>query len=253
MVENGTVYAAAGIAHYDGTYIVALDATSGKLKAKNTTSGVLSPEVNSGISMQGNLMIQEGELRFLAGGVYETSRYNLETLKCLNTPKVQVTSQFRTAFYPYYPAYGKYVSLEHTFKDGQTLSHDASYEGSVFSNLALQSAMPPGVPRNKKEASRWYQRRGQNQKAPKNIWQDKTNRRFTSFVVSENQVLATGHPDAQPQQTFLAAIDVKQGADIWLHKLPAEAVKGGTAIDSQGQIYVALENGQLLCYEPIGK
>ena len=42
VVEGDTVYAAAGITHYDGTYVVALDALTGKLKAENSTSGVIS-------------------------------------------------------------------------------------------------------------------------------------------------------------------------------------------------------------------
>ena len=40
--SGDTVYAAAGITHYDGTYVVALDAVSGQLKASNTRSGQLS-------------------------------------------------------------------------------------------------------------------------------------------------------------------------------------------------------------------
>ena len=158
VVDDGTVYAAAGIAHYDGTYVVALDALTGELKAHNSTSGTLSDDVNSGISLQGKLMIAEDELRFLAGGVYETARYDLKTLECLNTPKVQVTSKFRTAFYPYYPEYGKFASLDHTRADRSTLVHDASYEGSQFSNLALRAPLPPGVPKEKKEAARWGRR-----------------------------------------------------------------------------------------------
>ncbi|MBC8290676.1 MAG: PQQ-binding-like beta-propeller repeat protein, partial [Planctomycetes bacterium] len=129
VVENDTVYAAAGITHYDGTIVVALDAFSGKLKARNADSGTLAPEVKSGVSMQGNLTIVDGELRFLGGGVYERARYNLETLECRNEPKAQVTSQYRTAFYPWYPSYGKYVSLEYTCSDGNTLCADAAYEG----------------------------------------------------------------------------------------------------------------------------
>jgi outer membrane protein assembly factor BamB len=248
VVEDGTVYAAAGIAHYDGTYVVALDAITGELKAHNSTSGMLCPEVNGGISMQGNLTIVDNELRFLAGGVYETARYDLETLECLNTPKVQVTSEFRTAFYPYYPSYGKYVSLEHTYGDGSMLSHDASYEGSQFTNLALQGPLPPGVPRPTKEAARWSQRRGGQQ--PETLWQDNADRRFTSFVVTDSLLLATGHPDPSPDDTFLVAINVKDGTDAWIEKIPAEAVKGGTAIDRQGRIYVSLENGKLLCFAP---
>ena len=90
--------------------------------------------------------------QFLGGGAYETARYDLKTLKCLNTPRHAVTSQYRTAFYPYYPDYGKYVSLDHTCADGNLLCHDVSYEGSMFGNLSLQapqmvSDLPAGASR----------------------------------------------------------------------------------------------------------
>lgn len=250
VVENNTVYAAAGITHYDGTYVVALDAVTGELKAGNSTSGTITEEVDNGISLQGNLTIVDGELRFLAGGVYETARYDLETLECLNEPRVQVTSQYRTAFYPYYPEYGKFLSLEHTCADGSTLCHDASYEGSLFTNLALEKPLPPGVPRDPKEAARWV-RRGRDVPAPETAWQDQTNRRFTSFVVAGDLLLAAGHPDAAPDKTFLAAINVADGTDAWLHPLPAEAVPGGVAVDHAGRVYVSLENGDLLCFAPV--
>jgi outer membrane protein assembly factor BamB len=249
VVEGDTVYAAAGITHYDGTYVVGLDAVTGKLRVSNTTSGTLSDEVNNGISMQGNMTIVEGELRFLAGGVYETARYDLQTLKCLNTPKSQVNSQYRTAFYPYYPSYGKYVSLEHQCADGCQLIHDASYEGSKFENLLRRPALPDGIPKTAKEVARWN-RRGKG-KMPAAIWQDKTSRRFTSFVVANDTLLATGHPENETSNSFLVSIDPVDGSDQWIKKTPADAVKGGTSIDHLGRIYVALENGQLFCYAPV--
>lgn len=247
VVDGDTVYAAAGITHYDGTYVVALDAITGQLKASNSTSGTLEEEVNNGISMQGNLTIVDGELRFLAGGVYETARYDLQTLECLNTPKKQVNSQFRTAFYPYYPDYGKYVSLDYQCADGCQLSHDASYEGSMFTNLSRQSPLPEGTPKPYKEAARWGRRGG---KLPESIWKDDQNRRFTSFVVTENTLMATGHPDAQESEAFLVSINTEDGSDNWIESIPANAVKGGTSMGHDGRIYVSLENGQLLCYEP---
>ena len=249
VVTDDTVYAAAGITHYDGTYVVALDAATGALKAHNSSSGTLESSVNNGVSLQGNLMIVDNELRFLAGGVYETARYDLQTLKCLNSPKKQVSSQFRTAFYPYYPAYGKYVSLDYTCADGRVLSHDASYEGSLFTGLSLEEPLPPGINRPRKEAARWIARRGGT--PPATIWKDTASRRFTSFVVTPNRLLATGHPDPHLDKTFLAAMNINDGTDAWLESIPGEAVKGGTAIDRQGRIYVALENGQLLCYVPV--
>ena len=212
----------------------------------------MSPTVNSGISLQGSLFIEEGELRFLAGGVYEIARYDLQTLKCLNTPRTEVQSQFRTAFYPYYPEYGKYLSIEHTLADRRELVHDASYEGSVFTNLTLKEALPPGAPQEKKEVARWLsmraRRTGESFKR-KNIWEDQQQRRFTSFIVSPEVLLAAGHPDEQPEAPFLTAIDIEQGTDLWSHALPAQAVKGGTAINVDGSIIVSLENGQLLCFQ----
>lgn len=247
VVEGNTVYAAAGITHYDGTHVVALDAVTGIAKASNTTSGTLEEEVNNGISMQGNLTVVDGELRFLAGGVYEMARYDLETLECLNAPRKQVNSQYRTAFYPYYPSYGKYVSLDYQCSDGCSLSHDASYEGSQFVNLSRRAALPPGTPKREKEAARWIRRGG---RGPQAVWQDKTNRRFTSFVVTDDSLMATGHVNPDGGDSFLVSINTTDGTDRWIESIPAGAVKGGTSIDHRGRIYIALEDGKLLCYAP---
>ncbi|MCH2203105.1 MAG: PQQ-binding-like beta-propeller repeat protein [Fuerstiella sp.] len=250
VVQDGTVYAAAGITHYDGTYIVALDAVTGSLKARNDGSGVLSESVNSGVSMQGNLMIVDNELRFLGGGVYETARFDLQTLKCRNEAKHQVTSQYRTAFYPWYPAYGKYVSLEHKCGDGNTLCHDASYEGSIFGNLSLETPLPSGTERINKDAARdFLRRRGKEENQPQHVWRDNQDRRFTSFVVTQEQLLATGHSETTPDKPFLAAISIADGNELWKKDLPADAVKGGTAVDSTGRVFVTLEDGQLMCFK----
>ena len=199
--------------------------------------------------MQGNLQIVDGELRFLGGGVYETARYDLSTLECLNEPRAEVNSQYRTAFYPYYPDYGKYVSLEYKCSDGNTLCHDASYEGSLFGNLSLQTPLSPGTRGMVKDAARdFLRRRGRAGAAPKSLWTDKADRRFTSFVVNEDALLGAGHPDGKPTESFLAAINVQDGTDRWIQKLPATPVKGGVAMDSTGRILVSLENGQLLCF-----
>ena len=253
-VQDGTVYAAGGITHYDGTRVVALDARSGEVKAHNTTSGVISSEVDNGISVQGELKIVDGELRFLGGGVYEWARYDLKTLANLNEPKVQVNSEFRTAFYPYYPEYGKYVSLEHTCDDGRVLNHDANYEGLYFTNLSLRE---PGATGVKKDAAGEFIRSRQNRRGeaaatptPPTIWEDQTKRRFTSFIVSGkgDRLLAAGHIDEKPDEAFLALVSASDGTDRWMEKLPSVVVKGGAAIDGTGRIFVVLENGELRCY-----
>jgi outer membrane protein assembly factor BamB len=248
VVKDGRVYAAAGLAHYDGAHVVALDARTGEELARNDSSGVLGRLSNNGVSLQGNLYIAEGELRFLAGGVYETARYDLNMLKCLNEPKEQITSEYRTAFYAYYPDYGKYLSLEHVCADGCVLNLDASYEGNRFTPLSLEEPPPAGVERPRKEAARWLlpNLRDKNRKPLiKARWRDPENRRFTAYVISDAVLLGAGHSADKPHEAFLVAIDIESGKDLWRHPLPALATKGGLALARDGSILVTLENGQL--------
>lgn len=249
VVQDGTVYAAAGIAHYDGTHVVALDAVTGKMKASNNTSGTISSQVNSGISLQGNLRIENGELRFLGGGVYETARYDIKTLKCLNTPHTQALSKFRTAFYPLYPAYGKYVSLDYKCGDGCSLRHAASYEGNYFSSLALHRPVAKGKKQPTRDAANDYLRRRRRGKAKPNfIWANRDDQRFTGFIVSKDAFLATGHLGTDEKTAFLKSVAVKSGKELWSKKLPALPVKGGIAMDAAGRVYVVLGNGEIRCY-----
>lgn len=82
-VSDGVVYAAAGIAHYDGTHVYALDATTGKIKWHNNTSGAIS-DFKNGISLQGQLQIKDDKLTFCGGNVYPEAVFDLATGKCLN-------------------------------------------------------------------------------------------------------------------------------------------------------------------------
>jgi outer membrane protein assembly factor BamB len=63
-------------------------------------------------------------------------------------------------------------------------------------------------------------------------------------------LLATGHPDGAENENFLVAIRTSDGQDQWIAKTPAGVVKGGTAMGDNGRLYVALEDGSLLCFDP---
>ena len=63
-------------------------------------------------------------------------------------------------------------------------------------------------------------------------------------------MLVAGHADEAPDKPFLAAISIADGTDLWQQDLPADAVKGGTAVDAEGRVFVTLENGQLICFAP---
>mgnify|MGYP001167760506 CR=1 FL=1 len=247
LVENGRVYAAAGIAHYDGTHVVALDAATGKLEWQNDSSGTQSASVQSGVSMQGSLFLDGGQLCFLGGGIYETARFDLDSGKCLNQPLENVSSRYRTAFYPYYPEYGNYVSLDHSFPDGRSLVFDASYEGNRFTWLTLVAPLPPGSSKVKKDAARWGTRRGWSEKR-KVLWQDKKARRFSGLIVAPEKIIATGDAGARKRAPFFSLIRTETGEEVWSEPLPSLPVKGGLAIDADGRILVSLASGQVLCY-----
>ena len=250
VVENGVVYAAAGMAHYDGIHVYALDATSGEVRWYNDTSGAISEVTDSGVSLQGELCIQNGELRFLGGGAYEFARYDINSGKCLNQPHDQPNSRFHTAFYAYYPEYGKYVTLEHRLADGRELVYDASYEGSRHSELSLLEPLPEGTPKVYKVASRWmHQRRGAPKRKP--VWVVPAGPRYNAFIVGPKKLLAAGHVGPDDQTTSsLAAISLETGKIVWSEKLLGEVVKSGVALDSAGRVFVGLTDGKVVCFAP---
>ena len=133
------------------------------------------------------------------------------------------------------------------------MNHDASYEGSKFTNLALEEPLPGGKARPKKEAARWLlpnMRNRDRSALAKKRWQDRESRRFTSFVVTGDKLLAAGHPANKPGAAFLALMDIESGKDIWRKGLQSLPVKGGTAVTGNGRIYASLEDGSLICFTP---
>jgi outer membrane protein assembly factor BamB len=250
VVHKGVVYAAAGIAHYDGTYVVALDAVTGKVKWYNDKSGTLSEKVNNGVSLQGNLSIQGNELCFTGGAVYQTARYDLETGKCHNDPHERWNSGFfATAFYAYFPEYAQYQPLQYGYPDGKLLRYNVSWEGNWHSSLAL---MGPILKTAEKPAAQTDRRRDGRRRQPQRnvIWQDKLETRFKGFLVTPDVLLAAGVRMTDKGVTSsLAAIRIDNGTVLWSKKLSAPVVKGGVAIDSEGRIVVALENGKVVCMQ----
>ena len=48
--------------------------------------------------------------------------------------------------------------------------------------------------------------------------------------------------------SLLAAVNLEDGTDRWVVRLPSAVVKAGAAIDADGRIAVSLENGQIVCF-----
>jgi len=86
LVQDGVAYFAAGIIDYDGTYLYALDAVTGKIKWQNNSAGHLNPELRKGVSAQGNLAIQGDQLLLAGGNQVSPARFELATGRCLAGP-----------------------------------------------------------------------------------------------------------------------------------------------------------------------
>ncbi|UCF16274.1 MAG: PQQ-binding-like beta-propeller repeat protein, partial [Phycisphaerales bacterium] len=84
LVADGVAYFAAGIIDYDGTYVYALDAKTGKIRWQNNSCGHLNPELRKGVSAQGNLTIQGDQLLMAGGNQVSPARFDIKTGKCLN-------------------------------------------------------------------------------------------------------------------------------------------------------------------------
>lgn len=255
VVKDGIVYAAAGIAHYDGTYVAALDGATGKPVWENNTSGKLAKDVNCGISLQGELCLREGNLEFPGGGPYLHARYDLQTGECLNEPRHEVTSPFQTAFYPYYPEYAKYSSLNHTFPDGTTVQYNPSYDGRHPTPLAVlaprkgarKGPADANAARGKPAARR---KKGRKKTPRQRIWRTEGPRLFTAFVVTPDAVIAGGPTEMSGENPRLSALSLKDGEVLWQHSLESLPVKAGLAMDGQQRIIVATESGRVLCLTP---
>lgn len=70
LVDNGVVYAIAGLLDPDSTYVVALDVLTGAVKWRNDTSGHLDTQRNTGIAGMGYPAIARGRL-WIRGASYE--------------------------------------------------------------------------------------------------------------------------------------------------------------------------------------
>jgi outer membrane protein assembly factor BamB len=86
LVHDGVVYCAAGIIDCDGTYVYALDAVTGKIHWQNGSCGHLNPDLRKGVSAQGNLAIQGGQLLLAGGNQVSPARFELATGECLAGP-----------------------------------------------------------------------------------------------------------------------------------------------------------------------
>ena len=225
VVKDGIVYAAAGIANYDGTYVCALNAQSGDEEWVNKTSGTLSAQFKNGVSLQGFLYIENNELRFDGGNIYPVARYNLSTGACLNSPLNSVARGSKASvFSAYYDEYNPCISFDNSVSNNVAIQYNGLREGRAKrSRFGLYNVADPAN--------------------PVAIWS--LNYAIRSAANNNDNILVIKDDSDTSAITLL---EIQNGNIVWKDLLPDYVSKYGLAETDNNDVILSLQNGELICY-----
>jgi outer membrane protein assembly factor BamB len=248
LVDRGVVYAAAGIANYDGTHVYALDAATGKIRWQNNTSGRLGGVDQSlGVSVQGHLLLHQDRLYLAGGNVVSPAAYRIEDGQCLNTPGDQWDTKAPRGR-ELFVLSGKVVAFDQALYAPKEY-HPASYFASDFRQVGsgkIHIRSTAGSIVRIDSAT-------QDEK-PGSLWTSDEFERVGAMALGENAVLVAGRlrsPDSSDQPRYcLAALAIEDGRTLWSHSLPSMPASWTLALDSESRIVVTLQDGQVWCFAP---
>ncbi len=261
MVDDGTAYVASGLANYDGSYVYALDAATGKVKWQNTTSGHLDADAHTGVSVQGHMLLNNGRL-YLAGGTsVSPAVYDTANGKCLNdsgqlsqcvsqSPRGWELSllgdQVAACGKPFY-AHPKYNVYDATVFDKVFVSSAAGrdiawtktqYGGKIFCFNQLNKQQLNQYMAN--PGNRFHLNYAKFDVKDKPIWAHDCPQGI-AWAVCRNAVLIA-------ENSKLVALSLENGEELWSQPLPAAPITWGVAVDCDGRVIVTLEDGRVVCF-----
>ncbi len=261
LVEDGIAYVAAGIVNYDGTYVYALDAATGRIKWQNNTSGHLDRQARTGVSVQGHQLLHDGKLYLASGTSLSPAVYNISDGKCLNDPKPLARCQSQSprgwelslladqvvaCGKPFY-AHPKYDVFDNTVfnrvfltssrgRDIVWVSSQNSKKILCFDNIdreLLRRKM--AEPSNRFNVD--WKRLGVRDKP---LWSYYC-KDSVAWAVCSNAVVVA-------KKSEIVALNLRDGEVLWSEAVPSAPVDWGLAVDRDGRVIVTLEDGQILCF-----
>ena len=281
LVNDGVAYAAAGIIDYDGTYVYALDAKTGKMIWLNDETGHLDPELRKGVSAQGGLALAGGRLWMPGGNVVSPAVFDLQTGDYLGdkpgtgAPRTNRGEEIGVFGDEHLVLGGRlrFSATKNVVNPGYFGIHRLA-EGGIADGQQLQRGKIPPVWDDRflvllsGEQGRpvWYNaseveaalsagsiatavRRGQLQ--PHAMAQQFGNSQAVAVALTANAVVAVTSksvPGTRWPLWDINAYDVQTGALIWKQALPDAAMPGGLSVDRAGRVLVVLEDGRLICF-----
>ena len=268
LVEEGVVYAAGGIASYDGTHVIALDAATGKIRWQNNTSGRMFGEDRvTGVSVQGHLLLHEDRLYMAGGNVVSPAVYDITDGRCLNELPDEWGGQTTPSPEDWEnPAqihklaaqqkkWGKAPrGCELFLVDGKVVAFDRLlyspkeyWQGRYFRREWMQAGVGDAIIR----VSGNRVVRLAADKSAKSVWNIKTTEQPRAIVVGANAVLIAGEATLPPEgeaEPQIVAYSLEDGSEIWREVLPATPIWWGAATDGDGRVVVSLQDGAMVCF-----
>jgi outer membrane protein assembly factor BamB len=240
LVEDGVAYVAAGIVNYDGTYVYALDAATGNIIWQNVTAGHLDPDAQTGVSVQGHLLLHDGKLHLAGGTSISPAIFDIGDGTCLNDPGPLAYCRSRSLR-------GWELSLieDNVAACGKPFYAHPEYEvydPSVFERVFWASSGDYDFV--------WTSVGGQSRimcysqidkQSP--LWTHNCPNSKAWAVCPNAVIVATS--------SRVSALSPTTGYVLWSHPLPTSPVTWGMAVDREGRIVVTLEDGQVLCLERV--
>jgi outer membrane protein assembly factor BamB len=267
LVDGDVVYAAAGIASYDGTHVIALDSATGKIRWQNNTSGHLFGDDRvTGVSVQGHLLLHENRLYMAGGNVISPAVYDTADGRCLN----ELVDEWGGQTVPsesdwQQPALINKLAVEQKkwgkaprgcelfLVDGTVVAFDRLlyspkdyWVGRYFPREWMQAGAGEAIIRTL--GNRVV--RMASESDGKLWWDIKTMQQPRAIAVGANGVLIAGisnePPDGAPQG-LLAAYSLEDGGEMWNELMPAAPTWWGAAMDADGRTFVSLQDGTVVC------
>ena len=268
LVADGVAYVAAGIVNYDGTYVYALDAVTGKVKWQNDTSGHLNPQARSGVSLQGHMLLTDGKLYIAGGNAVSPAIYDAKDGKCLNDPdlvqritqnNVLLTQSPRgwelsllagrvvacgRPFYahPEYEVYDPTV-FGRVFLTPKRSGRDIAWVSSQNNRRVLcfdgvdREALSRSMAKPANQFLVDWAKLGVRDKP---LWSHDCAASVAIAVCANAVVIA--------KESKIVALNIGDSSVLWSHPLPAAPVEWGLAIDRKGRSVVTLTDGRILCF-----
>ena len=260
LVDDGIAYVAAGIVNYDGTHVYALDAKTGEIKWQNNTSGHLLPEARTGVSVQGQMLINDGKLYLASGTSLSPAIFDINDGKCLNSPEALKKNEsedprgwelykigdFVTAcgkpFYshPEHEVYDVSVSNKLLLTGSENkdiiwvnnrkiICYDKIDKKLLNENMSRQEYAGIRIPI-------W----GRLQIPGEPLWEYPCDG-SVAIAVGKNAVVLA-------EKSNLVVLNLQNGKMEWSQQLESSPVPWGLALSRDGKIFITLENGSIKCF-----